>query len=121
MSLVITWQDRDYNVDPTELSTRELDLIYQRTSLTWPDLIKGGLRPDPNTVRALFWVIDQRADPNLKFSDYDGPSMRVWLPHLGEFKSIVGDLGKLMTEALETNGSGDSPSTVDTAPESSTT
>lgn len=120
MSLIINWQGRDYNVDPADLNQRELDLIHQRTGLTWGDLVTGGLRPDPNAVRALFWIVDQRTKPDLQYSAYDGPPMGLWLRHIAGYRDVVQDLGKLMTEAFGGNGSAASPSDADTPPISTT-
>jgi hypothetical protein len=120
VSLVVEWQGREYDVDPSELSQRELDLIHQKTGLGWTDLLVGGVRCNATAIRALFWVVDRRADEKITFSDFDGPPMRLWIEHLAAFKAISDDLGKQITAAIGEDGLDASPSAADTPPTSST-
>lgn len=124
MSLIVEWNGKAYDVDPGELSQRELDLIEQRTGQTWREVLVGALRPEPNAVRALFWVVDRRDEPDLRYSDYDGPPMKVWLPKLAEYReAVVEPLGKAITAAIPPSALGGSPSSPATAdtPQPSTT
>lgn len=120
MSLIVEWNGKKYDVDPSGFNQRELDLIEQRTGMDWKTLLTGAVDCQPNAVRALFWLTDQREDRDLKYSDYDGPPLSLWLSHLGEIKAIADALGKVVTAQLGTDGSDDSPSTVDTPPGSTT-
>jgi hypothetical protein len=118
--LIVEWNGREYDVDPTELTQRELDQIEQKTGLTWKSLVTGGLNCEANAIRALFWVVERRDSKDLTFGDYDGPPLKVWLPHLPAFKAISDDLGKQLTSVFGDSGSGSSPSDVDTPPPSTT-
>lgn len=120
MTLAIDWNGKTYDVDPNEFTVRELDLIEQKTGLNWSNLLLTALRFQPNAIRALFWLVDQRDQPDLKFSSYEGPPMKVWTPHVVEWAALVDDLGKLVKAANAASGSADSPSTVDTHPSSTT-
>lgn len=119
MSLVVEWQGREYDVDLREFSQRELSLIEQKAGLDWQGLLFGAWRMQPDPLRALFWIVDRRDDKDLTFGDYDGPPLKVWLPHLAEWRSIMDDLGKVAKAAAgedtpETSGSASSLSDVDT-------
>lgn len=125
MSLVIEWQGREYDVDLREFSQREMGLIEQKAGLDWQELLIGAWRMKPDALRALFWIVDRRSNPELTFGDYDGPPLWVWLEHVSEWKSIMDDLGKVIKaasgeEVPEADGSESSPSDVDTQPPSMT-
>lgn len=95
MSVIVKWQGREYDIDPLEMTTRELDLIEQRTGLKLSDLVSGVLEFQANASRALFWVNDRRQDQALDFGTYDGPPMRVVMGVVGEFaRTVVDALGK---------------------------
>lgn len=121
MSCVVEWAGRDYDVDPEEFTTRELGLIKERTGLDYPHLIFGVVSGEGDPIRVLFWLIDQRADPGLKFSDYDGPPVKVYKQLIPHFSVLADGLGKATEEAGRrvTAGSAGSPSSTDTAPTSS--
>lgn len=127
MSLIVEWQGREYDVDLREFSQRELNAIQQQAApdLDWEGLLIGAWRMQPDALRALFWIVDRRDNKDLKFGDYDGPPLKVWLPHLTEWKSIMDDLGKVIQavapeETREGSGSESSLSDVDTPPSSTT-
>lgn len=125
MSLIVEWQDREYDVDLREFSQREMALIEQKAGLDWQALLIGAWRMQPDALRALFWIVDRRDNKELTFGDYDGPPLKVWLPYASEWKSIMDDLGKVIKAASveytpETSGSASSLSDVDT-PQPSTT
>lgn len=130
MTLAIVWNGKEYDVDLREYTARELDLIERKTGLDWTDLLSAALNSRPTAIRALFWAIDQRDDKDLIFDSYDGPALSVWMPHLGQWKSIVDDLGKLWAVQLgkewppqappAPDGSDGSASDADTPPNSTT-
>ena len=124
MSLLIDWQGRQVDVDPEEFSTLELGEVKKRTGMDYPDLIQGVISGNGDAIRALFWVVDRRDDPALKFDGYAGPSMRVWKQLLAHFAGLIADLGKATDAAdkvLTGNaGSAGSPSSTDSDPTSST-
>lgn len=114
MSWIVTWNDREYDVDPLGFSGLELSLIKQRTGMGFTKLMQEGIPDmDGDALRALFWVVDRRTDPELKFSEYGGPPLRVILPSLPGFiasaEQMADDLGKATTPTIETNGSPGSP------------
>ena len=111
MTVIVRWQDREYDIDPLEMSTRELDLIEQRTGFKLSDLV-GGFADQANVPRALFWVVDRRQDQALDFGTYDGPPMRVVLESAAEYYKTVGAaMGKAAsTLPSEPDGSPSSPS-----------
>lgn len=130
MTLLIDWDDKTYDVDPLGFSMRELDLIEQRTGMSWRKLVVAAYELSPNAVRALFWVVDQRREPALKYSEYDGPPITAFLAHLDAYAEIMASLGKRLRDVARieleaeepsgTGGSDESPSIVDTPPSSTT-
>lgn len=99
MSLPIEWKGRTVDVDPEEYSTLELGEVYKRTGLNYPELLLGVLSGNGDAVRALFWVVDRRDDPELKFDGYAGPPMRVWRELLPHFSVLSVELGKATVAA----------------------
>lgn len=109
MSFVVDWDGKKYDIDPNEFTGLELAEIKIRTGWSYRELVRelGGL--DSEAFRALFWTVDKRTSQELKFSDYDGPPARVYVPH---YKALVGTvtgiLGKAIpgetTPTTETNG-----------------
>lgn len=121
MSHVVEWNGRKYDIDPTELTQMELKEIKKRTGLTFKGLVEGIGDLDPDTLLALFWVIDWRADQNVKFSDYEGPTLREVLPHVNELIDVINTaMPSVGKETSGTDGSPSSPSGSDTPPTSST-
>lgn len=113
---VVVWNGTEYRPDPTDFSGLELGLIKQRTGLTYRGLIGGIASLDDEAIRAVFWLVDRRANPNLNFSDYEGPSTRVLLPSMKVFNAAMEAVGKALgmdddETTPETSGSGSSPST----------
>lgn len=126
MSWIVQWNGKEYDADPGEFSGLELKLIKERTGLGFWDLVKGIPRMDGEALRAVFWTVDRRSDPELKFSDYPGPSVRAIMPHLRAFGELVEELGKevksVASEMSGKPGGQDSPSsTPDVSTEPSTT
>lgn len=114
---VVLWKGTEYRPDPTDFSGIELGLIKQRTGLTYRGLIGGIARLDDEATRAVFWIVDRRANPTLNFSDYEGPTIRVLLPSMRVFNAALEAVGKALgmddDETSETSGSESSPSTPD--------
>lgn len=124
MTWIVTWNGVDYDVDPSELNGLELKLIKDRSGLTYNDLLKGIFTFDGEAICAVFWAAARRTDPELKFSDFAGPPLRLVMANLEGLTAAMEDLGKAMgmpdDETPETNGSASSPSTPD-GPETPTT
>lgn len=118
MSWIIPWNGVDHDVDPGEFTGREMKLVKDRTGLTYRTLIEAVAALDGEAVCALFWVVARRSDPDLKFTDFDGPPMKLVIDHFPEFGEVMDDLGKALTRA--TNGSPSSPTDSD-GTETSTT
>lgn len=123
MSLIVQWEGRDYDLDLTGYSGRDLDALEQRTGETWRWSLVGMCSLKPNAVRSPFWLTDRRENPDLKWSEYDGPPVSVVMPHVPALRGIVDAVGKAIIppQVPDTGGSDDSPSTVDIPPDSSTT
>lgn len=126
MTVLVQWKGRDYDLDVRNLTTRELDLIQQRTALDWYDVLNGLVRVEPNAIRAIFWVHDQRDDAALSFRDYDGPPLSVVLDDLPQLRDVMQAVGKAIRVVVGPDAStgppasGALPSNVDTPPASST-
>lgn len=131
MTWIVQWQGREYDVDPSEFSAGELKLIKERTSLSYRKLIEAIGEQDGEAICALFWIVDRRADPNVKFGDYQGPPMKLVLSNLDGFNAAMEDLGKSMgiperkagtTPTTQTDGGSPAPSsTLPSSTETSTT
>lgn len=126
MTWTVPWNDKDYDVDPTEFTGLELSRIKQRAGFTFRQLVSAIGQFDGEALRALFWTVDYRTDPSLKFSEYDGPPLKVVLPHMKAFDDMIGDLGKAMgmPDATSATPGGPSSSSSTEAPsptETSTT
>lgn len=127
MTWIVHWNGKEYDADPSEFSGLELKLVKERTGLGFWDLIRGIPKMDEDAARVTFWIIDRRADPELKFSDYHGPSMRVILPALPAFGELVEELGKAVnvevkvTRTTETPGTQSSPNGTPDAPSDAST
>lgn len=127
MSFIVDWDGTEYDIDPNEFTGLELSEIKIRTTWSYRELIRelGGL--DADAFRVLFWTVDRRASPDLKFSEYGGPPPRVYVPGFKAFISnVTGLLGKAVadkeeTPTTETNGGPSSSSTTDGSPETITT
>lgn len=123
MTWIVTWNGVDYDVDPTEFTGMELKLLKQRTGLTFNTLTASLLEYDGEAICGLFWVAARRADPELKYTEFEGPPLKLVMANLDGLNTALDELGKAMgmpDEIPETNGSESSPSTPDT-PEPSTT
>ncbi len=118
MTWIVPWKGTDWDVDPTEFTGWELSQVKQRTGLSYMQLVDGVANLDGDAIRALFWTVERRNDPDLKFSDYDGPPLKTVIAHLAAFNEAMEEMGKALTPASP--GSPGSPSSTDT-PEPSTT
>lgn len=124
MSWIVPWQGKEYDVDPADFSGIELSMIKQRTGYSFKTLMSEVADLDADAMRALFWTIDRRTDPELKFGEYPGPSMATVLPHIEGFTAAMNALtegkARTATTTTATSGSQSSPSDSD-GPEPSTT
>lgn len=115
MSWIVTWNGVDHEVDPAEFNGLELKLVKERTGLKYRDLVQGLLDSDGEAICAVFWVAARRLDPDLKFSDFAGPPLKLVMANLEGLSEALEDLGKAMgmpdEEIPETSGSDSSPST----------
>lgn len=126
MTFAVDWDGTEYDIDPNEFSGLELSEIKIRTTWSYRDLVReiGGLEAD--AFRVLFWTVDRRENPELKFSEYAGPPPRVYVPH---FKAFVGEVTGLLGKAVpkaetpttETSGTPTSSNDTDGSPEPTTT
>ena len=107
------WKGSDFDVDPSEFDGLELTEIKKRTGLAFTQLIDGLGNLDAEAIRAVFWTVERRSDPELKFSDYRGPSMRVVLPTLPAFTEALDELGKDLPAIPGKTSSPLSPSSTD--------
>lgn len=116
MSWIINWNGKDYDVDPSEFSGRELKEIKLRTQLTYSKLMEAVAREqDGEAICALFWTVDRRTTPDLKFDTYEGPPLKLVLANLDGLNTAMEELGKAMgveetTPTTETTGTPSSPS-----------
>lgn len=94
MSWIIEWNGTPYDVDPHEFSGRELSMVKLRTGLALRPLIQGVLDSDGDAIRVLFWVVAQRTEPELVFSDYDGPPVGLIVKNLPGLAKAMEELGK---------------------------
>jgi hypothetical protein len=108
VSWLVEFNGKELNIDPTDFTGLELSLIKQRTGLNFGAIVEGLRGLDGDAIRALFWAAERRTDPEIKFSDYDGPSLRFFVLHLDGLIKAMDELGKAMTP--ETDGSPSSPS-----------
>jgi hypothetical protein len=116
VTFVVAWKGQELDIDPVDFTGLELSEVKKRTALTFKTLIEGLRECDGDAIRALFWVAMRRTDPELKFSEFDGPPLRLFLQHF-EGLSVAMDegLGKdQTTETGENDGSLSSPSNADT-------
>lgn len=113
MTWIVTWKGTDYDVDPSEFDGLELTEIKKRTGLNFQQLLDGLGHLDPEAIRAVFWTVERRQSPDLKFSEYAGPSMRVIVPALPALNEAIDDLGKDLPEIPERTSSHASPTSTD--------
>lgn len=113
MTWIVTWKGTDFDVDPSEFDGLELTEIKKRTGLTFNQVIDGLAHLDPEAIRAVFWTVERRANPELKFSEYPGPSMRVIIPAMTALNEAIEDLGKDLPEIPEKTSSPPSPDSTD--------
>jgi len=118
MTWIVPWKGTDWDVDPTEFTGLELSLVKQRTGLSYMQLVEGVANLDGDAVRVLFWVVERRNSPDLRFSEYDGPSLKTVIAHLPAFNEAMEEMGKALNP--ETGGSPGSPSSTDTPAPSTT-
>ncbi len=122
MSFVVDWDGKEYDIDPNEFTGLELAEIKIRTTWSYRELVRaiGGMESE--AFRVLFWTVDKRTDPELKFSEYAGPPPRVYVPHYKALCSEVTGILNLAvpkeeeTPTTETNGGQPSSPNSDTSP-----
>jgi hypothetical protein len=117
---LVPWNGKEYDVDPLEFTQLEMSAIKERTKLSFNALMNGACNLDGDAIRALFWTVDRRENPDLKFSDYPGPPLKVVIPHIEILGEVAAAVLKAMRAANEKGGSVLSPSGTDTPPASST-
>lgn len=118
MTWTVPWNGKEYDVDPTEFTGLELSRIKQRASLTYRQLVHEIGQFDGEAIRAVFWTVDVRDDPNLKFSEYGGPPLSVIFPHMDAFNDAMAAAGKALgmpdpDETSETSGGPSSASSTE--------
>jgi len=111
VSWIVPWNGKEYDVDPTDFDGLELSMIKRVAGYTYKELISAIADLDSDAIRAIFWTVDRRTNPDLTFGDYAGPSMKVVVPTISAFNDSMADLGKAMTSG--TNGSPSSQNTSD--------
>lgn len=119
MSLLIEWDGETYDVDPEEFTGLEAKLLEDHAGLDYPHLVYAVVSGSGDGVRALFWAVQRRDNPELKFADYPGPPMRIWRQLLPHFAVLADSLGKATEQAdaaLAASGTAGSPSSTATPP-----
>lgn len=112
MTWIVEWQGREYDVDPAEFSGAELKLIKERTGLTYMKLLNAVAKEqDGEAICALFWIVDRRSNQDLKFSDYDGPPLKVVLTHFDGLLAAIDEAGKAMGASEKSKDSTETPTT----------
>lgn len=123
MTWLVQWNGKEYDVDPSEFTGLELSEIKIRIGQTFTQLLRGIPEFEPDVIRVLFWTVDRRTSPDLKFSEYAGPPMKIVVPELDAFTDRMGELGKSRrpNQTTETDGSPGSSSDMDGSPGPTTT
>ena len=118
MTYMVEFNGHELNIDPADFTGLELSLVKQRSGLTFRSIAQGLQELDGDAIRVLFWVAERRHDPDVKFSDYEGPSLRFFMKHVDGLGEALDDLGKGASSETspEMNGSPSSSSETD-APE----
>jgi hypothetical protein len=93
VTYLVQWKGQELDIDPVDFSGLELGEIKRRTTYSFSQLITALRECDGDAVRALFWVAMRRTDPELKFGEFDGPPIRLFLQH-------IDGLGAAMDEGL---------------------
>lgn len=128
MSWIVEWNGVEYDIDPSEFTTSELKQVKILTQFRYRKLLDAVADLDPEAIHILFYTVAKRTDPNLKYSEFEGPPLKVFLAGLGGMEAMVNDLGKLLDGVAEklkpptstttpTSGTDDSASTVDSSGE----
>jgi len=113
MTWLVNWNGTEYDIDPAELTGLEMAAIKQRAGFSYRQLMTEAIPDlDGDAIRVLFWTVDRRTNPDLKFSEYAGPPLKVFLGEFTQFVRLSEDLGKALT-IPETPGSPSSPSASD--------
>lgn len=74
----VAWEGNFYPIDPGELFMGEFEEVAQRCDVKgYQDMASRMRTLDPVAWKALFWSHDRRRTPDLKWSGYMGPTMRV--------------------------------------------
>lgn len=125
MSWIVNWRNVDYEVDPNTFSTGELKRVKLLTGMSYQQLMTGIGELDAEALNVLFYIVDWRGDPSIKYDGYQGPPMGLVVANMAGFAAAVDELGKALpdpspTGTTPTDGSQSSPSTADT-PEPSLT
>lgn len=119
MSWIVTWEGREYDIDPGEFNGLELSEIKKRAGFSYRQLMTEAIPDlDPDAWRVLFWTIDRRANAELTFGEYAGPPIRLLTENFAGYVPLVDALGKAIDSAIpkptsESDGSESSPSSTD--------
>lgn len=118
MTWIATWDGVEYDIDPSEFTVEEMRQVKLMTGLSYSKLLTALPEMDPDAIKALFWVVKRREDHALKFSEFDGPPMKVFMAALAGVDAMADQLGKLLDgvgkmapapETTSTAGIPDSP------------
>lgn len=121
MPWLVPWNGQEHDFDPTDFTGRELSEIKRVAGFpSYMALMNAVKEGDPDAFRAIFWTVERRTNPDLRYGDYDGPSMRVIITFLPAFDDGFGSDEDESGKAPTTDGGQPSPSNADT-PETSTT
>lgn len=122
MTVIVDHEGRELDIDPLELNGWELSRIKTVTGLRWRELVVELKALDGDAIRALYWAAELRTRPELKFSDYQGPTMSAFMADLVALSDAMGKLpGVTPTKTEETPGTPASVTTSDSSPDASTT
>lgn len=111
MSWLVDWDGTTYDVDPTEFTALEMSAIKQRAGLTFQQLLQRLVEFDGDAIRAVFWTVERRASPDLKFSEYAGPPVRVIMSQIGGLVAVIDQVGKALPASGSSTSAGSASST----------
>lgn len=57
--------------DARSLRTSEASIVQRTAGLKWGDIEEGLKTDDPESMRVIVWVLKKRAEPTLRYGDFD--------------------------------------------------